>query len=125
MLLTYNTITGGTGGTPGTYDITQTSSTGSGTGVNSKSYTRWFICSNYFTITNGGSGHAVGDVITFSDSGSQLAGATSITITVVSASIGDVVYVKNGVYREILPLRVPAGVTVQGESLRGTEIRPA
>jgi pectin methylesterase-like acyl-CoA thioesterase len=47
------------------------------------------------------------------------------TITVVSASIGDVVYVKNGVYRETLPLRVPAGVTVQGESLRGTEIRPA
>jgi pectin methylesterase-like acyl-CoA thioesterase len=52
-------------------------------------------------------------------------GSTSITITVVSASIGDVVYVKNGVYRETLPLRVPAGVTVQGESLRGTEIRPA
>jgi hypothetical protein len=24
-----------------------------------------------------------------------------------------------------LPLRIPAGVTVQGESLRGTEIRPA
>jgi pectin methylesterase-like acyl-CoA thioesterase len=55
---------------------------------------------------------------------SQL-GSTSITITVVSASIGDVVYVKNGVYRETLPLRVPAGVTVKGESLRGTEIRPA
>jgi hypothetical protein len=48
-----------------------------------------------------------------------------LTITVVSASVGDVVYVKNGVYRETLPLRVPAGVTVQGESLRGTEIRPA
>ena len=42
-----------------------------------------------------------------------------------SASIGDIVYVKNGVYRETLPIRVPAGVTVQGESLRGTEIRPA
>jgi hypothetical protein len=77
-----------------------------------------------FTITNGGSGHTVGDVITFSDSGSQLGGASSITITVVSASVGDVVYVKNGVYRETLPLRVPPGVTVQGESLRGTEVRP-
>src|SRR6056300_870449 len=107
----FNTITGGTGGTPGTYDITQTSSTGSGTPT--------------VTITNGGSGHAAGDVITFSDSGSQLAGATSITITVVSASVGDVVYVKNGVYRETLPLRIPPGVTVQGESLRGTEIRPS
>jgi hypothetical protein len=29
----FNTITGGTGGTPGTYDIQQTSSTGSGTGT--------------------------------------------------------------------------------------------
>jgi pectin methylesterase-like acyl-CoA thioesterase len=60
----------------------------------------------------------------FQNTGAQLGGASSITITVVSASIGDVVYVKNGVYRETLPLRVPAGVTVQGESLRGTEIRP-
>ena len=42
-----------------------------------------------------------------------------------SASIGDVIYVKNGVYRENLPLQIKAGVTVQGESLRGTEIRPA
>ena len=41
------------------------------------------------------------------------------------ASVGDVVYIKNGVYRATLPIRVPAGVTVQGESLRGTEIRPA
>jgi hypothetical protein len=81
------------------------------------------------TITNGGSGHVAGDVITFANIGPdgstvQLAGASSITITVVSASVGDVVYVKNGVYRENLPLRVPAGVTVQGESLRGTEVRP-
>ena len=51
--------------------------------------------------------------------------AANITIRVKSASIGDVVYVKNGVYRENLPLVVPAGVTVQGESLRGTEVRPA
>ena len=47
-----------------------------------------------------------------------------LTINVVSASIGDVIYVKNGVYRENLPLRIKAGVTVQGESLRGTEVRP-
>src|SRR5210317_479505 len=120
----FNTITGGTGGTPGTYDITQTSTTGSGTGVTARVILDGSSTPT-ITITSGGSGHAVGDVITFTDAGSQLAGATSITITVVSASIGDVVYVKNGVYRETLPLRVPAGVTVQGESLRGTEIRPA
>ena len=54
-----------------------------------------------------------------------MGGASNMTIAVVSASVGDVVYVKNGVYRESLPLRIPAGVTVQGESLRGTEVRPA
>ena len=119
----FSTVTGGTGGTPGTYDITQTSTTGSGTGVTARVVLDGSSTPTV-TITNGGSGHAAGDVITFSDSGSQLGGATSITITVVSASIGDVVYVKNGVYRETLPLRVPSGVTVQGESLRGTEVRP-
>src|SRR6056300_1350476 len=120
----FNTITGGTGGIPGTYDITQTSTDGTGTGVQARVVLDGSSTPTV-TVTNGGSGHAAGDVITFSDSGSQLAGASSITITVISASIGDVVYVKNGVYRETLPIRVPAGVTVQGESLRGTEIRPA
>src|SRR6056300_1067923 len=119
----FDTITGGTGGTPSTYDIVQTGTTGSGTGTQARVVLDGSSTPTV-TITNGGSGHAAGDVITFSDSGSQLGGATSITITVVSASVGDVVYVKNGVYRETLPLRIPAGVTVQGESLRGTEIRP-
>jgi hypothetical protein len=120
----FNTITGGTGGVPGTYDITQTSSDGSGTGAKARvvldgSSTPTVV------ITDGGSGHAAGDVITFADGGSdQLGTASDMTITVVSASVGDVIYVKNGVYRETLPIRVPAGVTVQGESLRGTEIRP-
>ena len=122
-VVAFDTITGGTGGTPATYDITQTSTDGSGTGVTARVILDGSSTPTV-TITNGGSGHAAGDVITFSDSGSQLGGASSITITVVSASIGDVVYVKNGVYRETLPIRVPAGVTVQGESLRGTEIRP-
>src|SRR6056300_1411721 len=125
----FDTITGGTGGTPGTFDISQTSSTGTGTGVTARVVLDGSSTPTV-TITNGGSGHAAGDVITFANiapdgSTVQLGGASSITITVVSASVGDVVYVKNGVYRETLPLRVPAGVTVQGESLRGTEIRPA
>ena len=119
----FNTITGGTGGTPGTYDITQTGTDGSGTGTQARVVLDGSSTPTV-TLTSGGSGHAAGDVITFSDSGSQLGGASSITITVVSASVGDVVYIKNGVYRETLPIRVPAGVTVQGESLRGTEIRP-
>ena len=123
----FGTITGGTGGTPGTYDIAQTGSDGSGSGVRAR-VTLDGSSTPTIKLTNGGSGHAVGDVITFANSGgggSQLAGASSITFTVVSASVGDVIYIKNGVYRENLPLRIPTGVTVQGESLRGTEIRPA
>ena len=89
----FNTVTGGTGGVPGTYDITQTSSDGSGTGTQARVILDG-SSSPTVTITNGGSGHAAGDVITFSDSGSQLGGASSITITVVSASIGDVVYIR-------------------------------
>ena len=49
-------------------------------------------------------------------SGSSLGGSTNLTFNIKSASVGDVIYVKNGVYRENLPLRVPTGVTVQGES---------
>jgi hypothetical protein len=119
----FNTITGGTGGVPGTYDIQQTSTTGSGTGITARVVVDGSSTPT-ITITNGGSGYAVGDVITFGNTGAQLGGSSTLTITVVSASIGDVIYVKNGVYRETLPLKIPAGVTVQGESLRGTEIRP-
>jgi hypothetical protein len=101
----FNTITGGTGGVPATYDITQTSTTGSGTGHTARVVLDGSSTPTV-TITNGGSGHAAGDVITFTNSGSvQIGGATDITITVVSASIGDVVYVKNGVYRETLPIK--------------------
>ena len=120
----FDTITGGTGGTAGTYDITQTSTDGSGTGTQARVVLDGSSTPTV-TITNGGSGHAAGDVISFADTSSQLGGGSTITITVVSASVGDVVYVKNGVYRETLPLKIPAGVTVQGESLRGTEVRPA
>ena len=122
-IVDFDTITGGTGGTPGTYDIVQTSTNGSGIGVTARVVLDGSSTPS-ITITSGGSGHAVGNVVTFANTSSQLAGASSITIAVVSASVGDVIYIKNGVYRETLPIRVPAGVTVQGESLRGTEIRP-
>ena len=119
----FDSISGGTGGTPATYSgVQMTSSTGSGSGTSIRVTTDGSSTPTV-TIINGGSGHAAGDVITFP--GSSLGGSSNLTITVVSASVGDVVYVKNGVYRENLPLRVPAGVTVQGESLRGTEVRPA
>jgi len=121
-IVDFNTITGGTGGTPGTYDVSQSATTGSGTSATARIVTDGSSTPTV-TITNGGSGHAAGNVVTFP--GSSMGSSTDVTITVVSASIGDVVYVKNGVYRETLPLRVPTGVTVQGESLRGTEVRPA
>ena len=120
-IVDFDTITGGTGGTPGTYTVSQSSTTGSGTGSQIKITTDGSSTPT-ISIVSGGSGHAAGNVITFP--GASIGGSTDVTITVVSASIGDVVYIKNGVYRETLPLRVPAGVTVQGESLRGTEIRP-
>jgi hypothetical protein len=121
-IVDFNTITGGTGGTPGTYDVTQSSSDGSGIGSQIRVTTDGSSTPTVL-IVNGGSGHAAGDVVTFP--GSSIGSSTNLTITVVSASVGDAVYIKNGVYRETLPLRIPQGVTVQGESLRGTEIRPA
>ena len=117
-----DTISGGTGGTPGTFNVTQTGTDGSGTGFSARVTTDGSSTPTV-VITDGGSGHVVGNTITIAGSG--LGSSSALTFNVKSVSVGDVVYVKNGVYRETLPLRVPAGVTVQGESLRGTEIRPA
>ena len=117
-----DTIAGGTGGTPGTYDASQSATDGSGTGAQVRVTTDGSSTPTV-SLINGGSGHAAGDTITFN--GADIGGSSNMTFNVKSASIGDVVYVKNGVYREQLPLVVPAGVTVQGESLRGTEVRPA
>ena len=118
----FDTITGGTGGTPGTFDASQSSTSGSGAGAQVRVTTDGSSTPTV-TLINGGSGHAAGDTVTFN--GADIGGSSNLTFDVVSASVGDVIYVKNGVYREILPMRIPPGVTVQGESLRGTEIRPA
>lgn len=40
------------------------------------------------------------------------------------ASSSDVIFVEQGVYEEDLPIQVPAGVTLYGDSLRGCEVRP-
>ena len=48
-----------------------------------------------------------------------------MTFTVESVSVGDIIQVAGGVYREQMPLVIPAGVTLKGESLRTTELRPA
>ena len=124
-----NSVAGGTGGTPGTYDLDQTATNGSGTGAKIRVILDGSSIPTV-KIINGGSGHTAGNTVTFGNIGTdgstvQGGGMSNITFDVTSVSVGDVVYVKNGVYRENLPLRIKAGITVQGESLRGTEVRPA
>jgi len=117
-----STITGGTGGIAGTYDVT--GSGGSGTGFTAR-VTIDGSSQPVIDITNGGKNYTVGNTITIPLA--QIGGtpATDITFTVKSINAGDVLYVRNGSYREQTPLRVPAFVTIRGDSLRSTEIRPA
>jgi hypothetical protein len=127
-IVDFAAVGGGVGGIPGTYDLQQTSSSGTGTGATIRVVVDSSSTPSVI-VTDGGSGHIAGNVITFGNIGPdgstvQGGGMTDITIDVISAGVGDVVFIKNGVYREILPLRIPPGVTVQGESLRGTEVRP-
>ena len=117
-----DTIAGGTGGTPGVYNVTTGITGGSGGSANFRVTTDGSSTPTVL-ITDGGNSYVAGETITIA--GAQTGSSSNITFDVTSASVGDVVYIKNGVYRENLPLRVPTGVTVQGESLRGTEIRPA
>ena len=84
-------IAGGTGGTPGTFDVSQASTTGSGTGFQARVVTDGSSTPT-ITITNGGSGHAEGDTITISGVGSPTA-SSNITFDVKSKSVGDVVYI--------------------------------
>ena len=48
----------------------------------------------------------------------------SIELALKNAKYGDTVFVFPGVYDELLPLTVPAGVTVKGTDLRNTIIKP-
>jgi hypothetical protein len=117
-----STISGGTGGIVGTYDVT--GSGGSGTGFTAR-VTIDGSTTPVIDITNGGKNYVAGDTITISSS--QIGGtpATNITFTVKSVNAGDVLYVRNGSYREQTPMRIPSFVTIRGDSLRSTEIRPA
>jgi hypothetical protein len=114
-------ISGGISAVNGIYTVTSTG--GSGTGFTA----RVVIDGSSLpaiTIIDGGEGYTQGDQLTISSS--QIGGtpATNIQFDVKSVGVGDVIYIKNGVYKEILPLRVPSGVSVKGESLRGTEVQP-
>lgn len=48
----------------------------------------------------------------------------SIKYAVSQASAGDTVHIYPGVYEEIFPITIPAGVTVKGHSLRSVNIQP-
>jgi hypothetical protein len=130
-IIEIETISGGTGGTSGTYDISsiQSKIASDGSTVSSGTGATFRVVLDSsstpdITITDGGQNFAEGDVITLAGVGSPSA-SSDIVFTVKSVSIGDVLYVKNGVYKENLPMQIPAGVTLKGESLRGTEIQPA
>jgi hypothetical protein len=117
-----DTISGGTFNIPGTYDVTGSGGTGIG-------FTARVTIDGSTTpvidITDGGKNYTVGNTITISSF--QVGGTpgTNITFNVKSVNAGDVLYVRNGSYRVQTPLRVPPFVTIRGDSLRSTEIRPA
>jgi hypothetical protein len=124
-ILEIGNISGGIGGAAGTYDVT--GSGGSGTGFTARITLDGTNppSTSDIEIINGGKNYTVGNTITVS--ASQIGGspANNITFDVVTVSIGDLIQVQNGVYKENMPLVVPANVTISGESLRGTEVRPA
>jgi hypothetical protein len=125
-ILDFSSISGGSGGTGGVFEIDVFTTSGSGTNA------RFIVTLDGSTaptitnvlITNGGKNYANGDTVTINGS-LYLGGATNLVLTVNNTNFGDVIWVKTGSYREQLPLVVPAGVAVRGETLRNVEIRPA
>ena len=74
-------------------------------------------------IQNGTSEHNVGDKLYIDGS---LIGNATVPITMdVKSVAGDILRIKNGTYSEILPLRIRAGISVMGETLRNTRVTPA
>jgi len=115
-------VSGGISAIPGTYEVTTTGGTGTG-------FTARVVMDGTTTptieIISGGNGYTTGNTLTISASQFGGSPATPITFTAKSVSTGDVVWVRNGVYRENLPLVCPPGITIRGDSLRSTELRPA
>jgi len=107
---------------PGVYTVSPVGGTGTGLSLR---ITLDISSAPDIFIVDGGKNYTAGDSLTISAANLGGSPGGNISLTVKSVSIGDVVYVANGVYKENLPLVVPTGVTVRGESLRGTEVRPA
>ena len=73
-------------------------------------------------VINGGADHNVGDSIHIT--GAQLGSSSALTFNVKSVA-GDIIRLKNGTFKEQLPLRVRKNVSIVGESLRNTRLQPA
>ena len=119
-ILSFNTISGGTGGTPNTYKNVA-STGGSGSGATFEVVTDGSSTASV-TVVNQGSNFAVGNTITID--GSLLGGSSNVTFVVTAVSAGDLIRVKNGTYFETFPIRLSAGTTIEGDSLRTTVVRP-
>jgi hypothetical protein len=118
---TVDTLSGGTGGTPGVYrGVSGTG--GSGTGATFEVVKDGSSTAS-LTIMNQGSGFAVGNTITISSG--VLGGGTNLTFNIAAVTNGDLIRVRNGTYFETFPIKLSAGTTLEGDSLRNTVVRPA
>ena len=122
-VLSVSVSSGGTGGTPDLYTNVVSTSSGSGTGATFRISTDGSSVPTDVRILNNGGNYAVNDTITIA--GSNLGGSTNLVLTVTAISVGDIITVDSGVFKENLPLKVPANVCVRGSSLRNTVVEPA
>jgi len=124
-ILDFSSISGGTGGAAGVYDVSDATYSAAGTGATFRVTIDGSSTPTIadVQIVNGGSGFVNGETVTI-DGTTKLGGATNLVLTVNNTGFGDVIWVKGGTYRENLPLVVPTGVTVRGEALRAVEVRP-
>ena len=74
-------------------------------------------------IIDGGTDYAEGDVITVAAAG--IGGGADLSFQVASTNVGDILHIKQGVFKEQLPLRITPGCAVYGTTLRGSKIQPA
>ena len=114
---------GGTGGAPDIYTNVASTTSGSGSGATFRVETDGSSVPTSVKILNNGGNYAVGDTITINGS-SNLGGATNLVLTVATISVGDIINVDAGTFKENLPLKVPANVCVRGSSLRNTVVEP-
>ena len=116
-----DTIAGGTGGTPGTFN--NVSGTGGSGSLATFNVTTDGSSTPQITIVNSGTGFAKGNTITIAKANVGTSTA-DITFKVENISEGDKVFVHQGQYQEIFPIIVPNKATLEGASLRGCVVKP-